>query len=281
MHTMLPPVASVCPDAIASHDYSRRAPSGCGMSSDPSRQKSSDSGTGTPAAAPLAVVMPAYNEAGTVGAIVEKVLAQPCVCELVIVDDCSNDDTWRVLQQLAGADPRIRLYRHEVNQGKGAALRTAFRHVSAPVAIIQDADLEYNPAEYTRIIAPIVSGAADVVFGSRFIGSEEHRVLYFWHSAGNRFLTLLSNMFTNLNLTDMETCFKAFRGDIIKAVRIEENRFGFEPEITAKLARLRPRPRIYEVAISYHGRTYEEGKKIGWRDGCCAILAILKYNLWR
>ncbi|MDR1144612.1 MAG: glycosyltransferase family 2 protein [Verrucomicrobiales bacterium] len=223
--------------------------------------------------------MPAYNEAGTVSVIIEKVLAQPCVRELVIVDDCSSDDTWRVLQQLADGDPRIRLHRHEVNQGKGAALRTAFRHISSPVTIIQDADLEYDPAEYTRIIAPIVSGAADVVFGSRFIGSEEHRVLYFWHSLGNKFLTLLSNMFTNLNLTDMETCFKAFRTDVLRQLRLTENRFGIEPEITARVARHSPRLRIYEVAVAYHGRTYEEGKKIGWRDGCRAIFAILKYNL--
>ncbi|MDR1303936.1 MAG: glycosyltransferase family 2 protein [Verrucomicrobiales bacterium] len=225
--------------------------------------------------------MPAYNEAGTVSVIVEKVLKQPCVRELVIVDDCSSDDTWRVLQQLADGDPRIRLHRHEVNQGKGAALRTAFRQVSAPVVIIQDADLEYDPAEYTRVIAPIVSGAADVVFGSRFIGSEEHRVLYFWHAIGNKFLSLLSNMLSNLTLTDMETCFKAFRLEILRelAPRLRENRFGFEPEITARVARVRPRLRIYEVAVSYHGRTYEEGKKIGWRDGCRAILAILRYNL--
>ncbi len=230
------------------------------------------------AAPPLAVVMPAYNEAATAAAIVARVLAQPCVRELVIVDDGSSDGTWEALQRLAGGDPRIRLHRHAVNQGKGAALRTGFQHVSAPVTIIQDADLEYDPSEYEKMIRPIVGNKADVVFGSRFIGSEAHRVLYFWHSVGNKFLTLLSNMFTNLNLTDMETCFKAFRSDIIKAVRIDENRFGFEPEITAKLARRRPRLRIYEVAVSYHGRTYEEGKKVGWRDGLRAFYAILKYN---
>jgi glycosyltransferase involved in cell wall biosynthesis len=190
--------------------------------------------------------------------------------------DCSSDDTWRVLQQLAGFGPRIRLHRHETNQGKGAALRTGFQHVSALITIIQDADLEYDPGEYEKLIRPIFAGEADVVFGSRLIGSEEHRVLYFWHSVGNKFLTLFSNMFTNLNLTDMETCFKAFRNDIIKTIRIEENRFGFEPEITARLARHRPRLRIYEIAVSYHGRTYEEGKKIGWRNGFHAIHAILK-----
>jgi glycosyltransferase involved in cell wall biosynthesis len=223
--------------------------------------------------------MPVFNEALTVSAIVSKVLAQECVAELVIVDDCSSDDTWTVLQKLADGEPRIRLHRHTVNQGKGAALRTAFQQVTAPVTVIQDADLEYDPAEYEQLIRPIVSGEADVVFGSRFIGGQEHRVLYFWHSVGNKFLTLLSNMFTNLNLTDMETCFKAFRSDIIKSIRLEENRFGFEPEITAKVASHRPRLHIYEVSVAYHGRTYEEGKKIGWRDGFRALWAILKYNL--
>jgi glycosyltransferase involved in cell wall biosynthesis len=229
--------------------------------------------------APLTVVMPVFNEAATVSDMVARVLAQSCVRELVIVDDASSDGTDDVLRRLADRDARIQLYRHERNLGKGAALRTGFQHASAPVTIVQDADLEYNPAEYARVIAPIVSGVADVVFGSRFIGSEEHRVLYFWHSLGNKFLTLLSNMFTNLNLTDMETCFKAFRTDVLRQLPLAENRFGIEPEITARVARHRPRLRIYEVAVSYHGRTYEEGKKIGWRDGCRAIFAILKYNL--
>jgi glycosyltransferase involved in cell wall biosynthesis len=229
--------------------------------------------------APLAVLMPVFNEAGTVAAVVKKVLAQPCVRELIIVDDCSSDGTWDILRNLAGIDARVQIHHHAANQGKGAALRTASAHATAPVVIIQDADLEYNPAEYERVIRPIVNGDADVAFGSRFIGSEEHRVLYFWHSLGNKFLTLCSNIFTNLNITDMETCFKAFRLEVLRQIRWRENRFGFEPEITARVARLRPRPRIYEVSVSYHGRTYEEGKKIGWRDGARALWVILKCGL--
>lgn len=228
----------------------------------------------------LSVVVPVYNEEATLEILIRKVLAQSCVGELVAVDDCSKDNTWEILTKLAREDTRIQIFRHEKNQGKGAALRTGFGKVSLPIVIIQDADLEYDPAEYANMIGPIVAGKADVVFGSRFIGSEEHRVLYFWHSVGNRFLTLLSNMFTNLNLTDMETCFKAFRTDIIKRISIRENRFGFEPEITAKIARYKPRLRIYEIAVSYHGRTYEEGKKIGWRDGFRAFYAIIKYNIF-
>jgi glycosyltransferase involved in cell wall biosynthesis len=228
---------------------------------------------------PLAVLMPVFNEAGTVAAVVKKVLAQPCVRELIIVDDCSADGTWDILSKLADIDARVRIHHHTANQGKGAALRTAAAHATAPVVIIQDADLEYNPEEYARVIRPITNGDADVVFGSRFIGSEEHRVLYFWHSLGNKFLTLCSNIFTNLNITDMETCFKAFRLEVLRQIRWRENRFGFEPEITARVARLRPRPRIYEVSVSYHGRTYEEGKKIGWRDGARALWVILKCGL--
>lgn len=228
----------------------------------------------------LSVVVPVYNEEATLEVLIRKVLEQPCVGELVAVDDCSKDNTWEILTKLAREDGRIQIFRHEKNQGKGAALRTGFGKVSLPIVIIQDADLEYDPAEYAKVIGPIVAGKADVVFGSRFIGSEEHRVLYFWHSVGNRFLTLVSNMFTNLNLTDMETCFKAFRTDIIKRISIRENRFGFEPEITAKIARYKPRLRIYEIAVSYHGRTYEEGKKIGWRDGFRAFYAIVKYNIF-
>jgi glycosyltransferase involved in cell wall biosynthesis len=229
----------------------------------------------------LSVVMPVYNEGPTVSRIITRVLQQPEVLELLIVDDRSTDDTWSALQEIAQVDARIHLFRHEVNQGKGAALRTGFAQARGLIVVVQDADLEYDPAEYPRLLRPILSGRADVVFGSRFLGAEAHRVLYYWHSVGNYFLTQLSNMLSNLNLTDMETCYKAFRREIIQQIRLEEDRFGFEPEITAKLARLMPDVRIYEVAISYYGRTYEEGKKIGWRDGVAALVAILKYNLFR
>jgi glycosyltransferase involved in cell wall biosynthesis len=226
----------------------------------------------------LTAVMPVYNEATTVAEVVRVVLAQRPVRQLVIVDDCSKDGTWDVLQPLAQNEPRIKLVRHEVNQGKGAALRTGIAHAASEIVIIQDADLEYDPSEYHLLLAPILSGKADVVFGSRFLGSPSgHRVLYFWHSIGNSVLTLCSNMATDLNLTDMETCYKTFRREIIQKIRIEENRFGFEPEITAKVAKMNVR--IYEVGISYHGRTYAEGKKIGWRDGVRALWCILKYNL--
>jgi len=224
----------------------------------------------------LGVVMPVYNEEKTIHLIVERVLARPEVAELVMVNDCSKDGTWTRMQELAKTDPRIRIFTHEVNQGKGAALRTGFDHVQSDIVIIQDADLEYDPDEYPKLLAPILLGKADVVFGSRFLGSGMHRVLYFWHSVGNQFLTLMSNMFTNLNLTDMETCYKVFRREVLQKIRIEENRFGFEPEITAKVAKLRVP--IYEISISYYGRTYEEGKKIGWRDGFRAIWCILKYR---
>jgi len=227
----------------------------------------------------LTVVMPVYNEAATVAEVVRVVLAQRPVQQLVIVDDCSTDGTWDQLQPLAKNEPRIQLVRHAVNQGKGAALRTGIARATSPIVIIQDADLEYDPAEYHRLLGPILAGKADVVFGSRFIGSGMHRVLYFWHSIGNSVLTLCSNMATDLNLTDMETCYKIFRREIIQKIRIEENRFGFEPEITAKVAKLKVR--IYEVAISYYGRTYAEGKKIGWRDGFRALWCICKYNLFR
>ena len=225
----------------------------------------------------LSVVMPAYNEAETVAEILQVVLQQPSVAEVIVVDDCSLDDTFLRLTEFAKSEPRIKVYRHTVNLGKGAALSTGIQNATAPIVIIQDADLEYDPQEYPKIIGPILRNKADAVFGSRFIGSEEHRVLYFWHSVGNRFLTLLSNMFTNLNLTDMETCYKAFRRDLIQSITLEENRFGFEPEVTAKLSR--SGARIYEVAISYHGRTYAQGKKIGWKDGLSAIRCIFKYGL--
>jgi glycosyltransferase involved in cell wall biosynthesis len=223
--------------------------------------------------------MPVYNEEATLGAIVEAVLRQPLVAELICVDDCSVDGALGVLERYAALDPRVRILRHAVNRGKGAALRSGFAEATFPVVIVQDADLEYDPVEYPRLLEPILEGRADVVFGSRFVGSEEHRVLYFWHSVGNKLLTLASNMFTNLNLTDMETCYKVFRREIIQAITIEEDRFGIEPEITAKVARMNAR--IYEVAISYHGRTYAEGKKIRSWDGVRAMWCIIKYNLLR
>lgn len=226
----------------------------------------------------LGVVIPVYNEEKTLHVIVEKVLARPEVGELVMVNDCSSDGTWQTMQDLAKTDDRIRIFTHEVNQGKGAALRTGFQHVTSDIVIIQDADLEYDPDEYPKLLTPILAGRADVVFGSRFLGSGMHRVLYYWHSLGNNFLTQLSNMFTNLNLTDMETCYKVFKREVLKKITIEEDRFGFEPEITAKVAKLRVA--LYEVSISYYGRTYEEGKKIGWRDGVRAVVCILKYNLF-
>jgi glycosyltransferase involved in cell wall biosynthesis len=229
----------------------------------------------------LSIIVPAYNEEQTLRAIIAAVLSVPLAGidkEVVIVDDGSADGTYAVMESLRDAHPgEIRILRHEVNRGKGAALQTGIQAATGDLVLIQDADLEYDPHEYPRLLAPILDNKADVVFGSRFVGEGPHRVLYFWHSLGNRFLTLLSNMFTNINLTDMETCYKVFRSGIIKSIRIEESRFGFEPEITAKVARTGCR--IYEVGISYAGRTYGEGKKIGWRDGFRAIWCILKYNL--
>jgi glycosyltransferase involved in cell wall biosynthesis len=227
----------------------------------------------------LSVVIPVYNEADTIEQIVETVQGSEIDdLEIILVDDGSTDGTRDVLRQKI--EPKVaRVIYHERNQGKGAALRTGFAAAAGDVVIVQDADLEYDPREYPKLIEPIVSGRADVVFGSRFAGGEPHRVLYFWHYVINRFLTMLSNMFTNLNLTDMEVCYKVFRREVLQKIRIEEDRFGFEPEVTAKVAKLGCR--IYEVGISYAGRTYGEGKKIGWRDGIRAIWCILKYNLLR
>jgi len=225
----------------------------------------------------LSVVVPVYNEAATIASVIKTVLAQPPVCEVIIVDDGSKDGTWDALQPLPQMDARVRIFQHKINQGKGAALRTGFAQATGPIVMVQDADLEYDPEEYWVLIAPIYLGRADVVFGSRFQGSGAHRVLYFWHSLGNKVLTMFSNMCTNLNLTDMETGFKAFKREIIQQIHVEENRFGFEPEITAKVSKIRG-VRIYEVPISYYGRTYAEGKKINWRDGISAFRCIVKYN---
>jgi glycosyltransferase involved in cell wall biosynthesis len=224
----------------------------------------------------LSIVIPAYNEERTLEEIVRRVERVPVDKEIIVVDDCSLDGTARVAQQLAAAG-RIRYFRHERNQGKGAALRTGFREALGDMVIVQDADLEYDPTEIPNLMRPILADKADVVFGSRFIGGESHRVLYFWHSVANRFLTLASNMMSDLNLTDMETCYKIFRREVLQSIVIEEDRFGFEPEITAKVAKRGYR--IYEIGISYSGRTYAEGKKIGWRDGARALWCIAKYNL--
>lgn len=227
----------------------------------------------------LSVVIPCYNERHTIQELLDAVKKSPVKdMEIIIVDDCSTDGTRDILRDSIASQVSKVVF-HDVNQGKGAALRTGFQHATGDVVVVQDADLEYDPQEYPILMEPILQNRADVVFGSRFIGAGPHRVVFFWHMLGNKFLTMLSNMFTDINLTDMETCYKMFRREIIQSIEIEENRFGFEPEITAKVAKLNCR--IYEVGISYYGRTYAEGKKIGWRDGFRAIYAILKYNLFR
>ncbi len=237
----------------------------------------------------LSIIVPVFNEEVTVAELLESVALAPLPAgikslEIIGVDDCSRDGTLAVLEswsapaRMDGVGVSFRVERHDRNQGKGAALRTGFAATTGDILLIQDADLEYDPAEYPTLLKPILDGKADVVYGSRFLGGP-HRVLFFWHYQGNRFLTLLSNMLTDLNLTDMETCYKVFSAEVLEGITFESNRFGFEPEFTAKVSR--SGSRIYEVPISYHGRTYEEGKKIGWRDGVSAIWTILRYNLWR
>lgn len=234
----------------------------------------------------LSIIMPAYNEAKTIHLILNKLkkveLIQGIEKEIIIVNDCSTDATEVVISEyrLANPDLNIQYYNHEVNKGKGAALHTGIQKATGEYLIIQDADLEYDPQEFNLLLKPIVDGFADVVFGSRFMGGKPHRILFFWHTVGNKFLTTLSNMFTNLNLTDMETCYKMFETKTIQGIKLVENRFGFEPEVTAKISRI-PKIRIYEIGISYYGRTYEEGKKIGWKDGFRAIYCILKYGLFK
>lgn len=234
----------------------------------------------------LSIVIPAYNEGATIHLILDKVrtvlLLNDIQKEVIIVNDCSKDHTESAIinYQMAHPDFNIHYIKHEVNRGKGAALHTGIRQASGDWVIIQDADLEYDPEEYNLLLEPMVKGVADVVYGSRFMGGKPHRILFFWHSIGNKWLTFLSNLFTDLNLTDMETCYKLFKREVIQALDLQEKRFGFEPEVTAKIARI-PKIRIYEVGISYYGRTYEEGKKIGWRDGFRAIYCILKYGLFK
>lgn len=233
----------------------------------------------------LSIVIPAYNEGPTIHRILDRIgevkLLNNIQKELIIVNDCSKDNTEEAILKYKADHPEMNIvyYKHEVNQGKGAALHTGISKATGDFTVIQDADLEYDPEEFNILIKPVLRGDADVVFGSRFLGGSSHRILFYWHSIGNKFLTMLSNMFTNLNLTDMETCYKMFKTPIIQGIQLKEKRFGFEPEVTAKIARV-PNIRIYEVGISYYGRTYAEGKKIGWRDGFRAIWCILKYNLF-
>ncbi|HMP30056.1 MAG TPA: glycosyltransferase family 2 protein [Saprospiraceae bacterium] len=233
----------------------------------------------------LSIIIPAYNEEKTIHAILNKVneaqLESSIEKELIVVDDCSKDNTIGALNSFASNNPslNIKILQHEINKGKGAALHTGIANATGDFLIIQDADLEYDPNEYNVLLKPVIDGFADVVYGSRFIGGNPHRILFFWHSIGNKVLTFISNAFTNLNLTDMETCYKVFKTKDIQSLNLKERRFGFEPEVTAKISRI-PNIRIYEVGISYYGRTYAEGKKINWKDGFRAIYCILKYNIW-
>lgn len=232
----------------------------------------------------LSIIIPAYNEGPTIHFILDKLqrvsLLNAIEKEIIIVNDCSKDNTEEAVKNYMAQNPslNIQYFKHEVNKGKGAALHTGIQKATGEYLIIQDADLEYNPEEYNLLLKPVLDGFADVVYGSRFMGGNPHRILFFWHTLGNKFLTFLSNMFTNLNLTDMETCYKMFDTKVIQSIPLQEKRFGFEPEVTAKISRI-PKIRIYEVGISYYGRTYEEGKKIGWKDGFRAIYCILKYGL--
>jgi len=234
----------------------------------------------------LSIIIPAYNEGKTIHLILNKIKAVELMNntkkQIIIVNDCSTDNTEEAILRYIQQNENlwIRYVRHEVNQGKGAALHTGINHASGDIIIIQDADLEYDPREYDLLLKPVLEGVADVVYGSRFIGGRTHRILFFWHTIGNKFLTFTSNIFTNLNLSDMETCYKLFKADILKGLNLEERRFGFEPEVTSKIARI-PNLRIYEVGISYYGRTYAEGKKINWKDGVRAIYCIIKYNLFK